>query len=135
MKKLGVECAKGVSLIFPLSVTQFWADMLNKRKWAILLAVILIVASGAAFVEYLTHYVMPMSIVVPDDYPTIQAAIGNCTPGSTIHVRNGIYNGLLTIDKPLDLNWRKPRKYCNYGSHPKIHMHSTISSAYKHTML
>jgi hypothetical protein len=78
--------------------------MLNKRKWAtILLAVILIVASGAVFAEYIARYVMPMSIVVPEDYPTIQSAIGNCTPGSTIYVRNGVYNELLVIDKTLTL--------------------------------
>jgi hypothetical protein len=84
-------------------IKPFWADMLNKRKWAVLLAVILVVASGAALAEYFVHSIAPLSIVVPDDYPTIQAAIGNCTPGSTIHVRNGNYNELLTIDKPLTL--------------------------------
>ncbi|MGD6932951.1 MAG: right-handed parallel beta-helix repeat-containing protein [Candidatus Bathyarchaeia archaeon] len=76
---------------------------MSRSKWAILLTFVLSIASGAVLVEYFTHYVMPMSIVVPDDYPTIQAAIGNATPGSTIHVRNGNYNELLLIDKPLNL--------------------------------
>jgi hypothetical protein len=76
---------------------------MSRRKWAIILAVVLLVASGAVLAQYLTHNAAPMSITVPDDYTTIQSAIGNCTPGSTIYVRNGIYNELLTIDKPLTL--------------------------------
>ncbi len=76
---------------------------MSRSKWAIILAFVLLVASGAALVEYFTHYASSMSIIVPDDYPTIQAAIGNATPGSTIHVRNGIYNELIVIDKPITL--------------------------------
>jgi pectin methylesterase-like acyl-CoA thioesterase len=68
-----------------------------------MLTVVLLVASGAVLAQYLTNNVAPMSITVPDDYSTIQVAIGNCTPGSTIHVGNGVYNELLTIDKPLTL--------------------------------
>ena len=45
-------------------------------------------------------------IVVPDDYPTIQEAVGNATAGDTVYVRNGVYKmpfGGLTISKPLTL--------------------------------
>ncbi|MGD6933989.1 MAG: right-handed parallel beta-helix repeat-containing protein [Candidatus Bathyarchaeia archaeon] len=77
---------------------------MSKSKWAILLAVVLLVASGAVFVNYFIHYPAPLgAIVVPTDYPTIQAAINNSSPGSTIYVRNGVYNELLVIDKPLTL--------------------------------
>ena len=34
----------------------------------------------------------PKTIVVPDDYPTIQGAIGNASDGDTIYVKKGIYD-------------------------------------------
>ncbi len=47
------------------------------------------------------------TIVVPDDYPTITAAIGNATDGDTILVRKGTYEGpkdqTLVINKTLSL--------------------------------
>jgi parallel beta-helix repeat protein len=43
------------------------------------------------------------TIVVPDDYPTIQAAIGNASQGDTILVKSGTYYETLVINKPLFL--------------------------------
>ena len=50
----------------------------------------------------------PRTIVVPDQYPTIQAAIGNATAGDTIFVKKGTYyppasGDSINIDKPLSL--------------------------------
>lgn len=45
----------------------------------------------------------PATIIVPDDYPTIQAAIDNASAGDTIFVRAGTYNCHIEIDKPLTL--------------------------------
>jgi parallel beta-helix repeat protein len=45
----------------------------------------------------------PATIIVPDDYPTIQAAIDNASAGDTIFVRAGTYNCSIQIDKPLTL--------------------------------
>ena len=45
----------------------------------------------------------PATIIVPDDYPTIQEAINNAPDGSTIFVRAGTYPEHLTINKPLSL--------------------------------
>ncbi|HEX7483093.1 MAG TPA: hypothetical protein VF350_06470 [Candidatus Bathyarchaeia archaeon] len=47
------------------------------------------------------------TIIVPDDYPNIQAAIGNASSGDTIFVKKGVYNvhdyyGVL-IDKSITL--------------------------------
>ena len=48
----------------------------------LMLAAILLVASGAVLAEYIIHSSSPMSIVVPDDYPTIQKAIQNAHPAA-----------------------------------------------------
>ncbi len=47
----------------------------------------------------------PRTITVPDDYPTIQAAIGNATAGDTVFVKKGTYysNYKIIIDKPIFL--------------------------------
>jgi hypothetical protein len=42
------------------------------------------------------------TIVVPDDYPTIAAAVGNATDGDTIFVKKGIYEG--PINQTLVIN-------------------------------
>lgn len=43
----------------------------------------------------------PKTIVVPDDYPTIGAAIGNASLGDTIFVKKGVYYEHLQINKSL----------------------------------
>ena len=54
------------------------------------------------------------TIVVPDDYPTIQDAIGNASAGDTVFVKQGIYNTYtdythqLTVNKPLTLIGENP---------------------------
>lgn len=50
----------------------------------------------------------PMNIIVPDDYPTIQEAINNASEGEIIHVKAGIYNESLTINKPIGLIGQYP---------------------------
>lgn len=46
----------------------------------------------------------PIIIIVPDDYPTINSAIGNATEGSTIFVRSGLYHEqTLIINKTLSI--------------------------------
>jgi len=43
------------------------------------------------------------TIVVPDDYVTIQEAINSANEGDTIYVKKGIYHENLGIDKPVTL--------------------------------
>jgi len=45
----------------------------------------------------------PKTVVVPDDYPTIQAAIGNAVAGNTILVKSGIYSENLVVDKGVTI--------------------------------
>ena len=40
---------------------------------------------------------------VPDDYPTIQQAIDQASPGDTVYVKEGNYSGTVEISKPIDL--------------------------------
>jgi len=46
---------------------------------------------------------IPKTIMVPDQYPSIQEAINNAEEGDTIYVRAGIYYEHLTIDKTISL--------------------------------
>ena len=43
------------------------------------------------------------TIVVPDDYPTINAALRSAADGDTIFVKKGMYNETLTIEKAITL--------------------------------
>jgi uncharacterized protein YukE len=45
----------------------------------------------------------PTTIIVPDDYPTIQAAINALAEGDTVFVRNGTYYEHVTINKSIML--------------------------------
>jgi parallel beta-helix repeat protein len=43
------------------------------------------------------------TITVPDDYPSIQAAVGNASSGDTVFVRSGNYAGGIALNKPISL--------------------------------
>jgi pectin methylesterase-like acyl-CoA thioesterase len=45
----------------------------------------------------------PTTIVVPDDYPTIQEAINAATPGDTIFVRAETYYENVVVNKTVSL--------------------------------
>lgn len=45
----------------------------------------------------------PSTIIVPDDYPTIQEAINNAVDNDTVFVKQGTYNENITISKSLSL--------------------------------
>jgi parallel beta-helix repeat protein len=48
------------------------------------------------------------TIVVPDDYSTIQAAIDNAPEGGTVFVRSGSYHERVLVNKPLSLIGEDP---------------------------
>lgn len=54
----------------------------------------------------LTFNIQPVrakTIVVPDDYPTIQGAIDSANEGDTVFVRNGVYYEHVDVDKSVSL--------------------------------
>jgi parallel beta-helix repeat protein len=67
------------------------------------------VADGVVFVGSRNNMVYAFGdvIKVPDDYPTIQAAIDAASPSATIIVKPGVYSEQLHINKPLTLMGEK----------------------------
>lgn len=68
-------------------------------------AVVLVALFLASLVslEPVTAKAQSKTIVVPDDYPTIQMAIDSASSGDIVHVRSGIYTERIVVDKPLSL--------------------------------
>jgi nitrous oxidase accessory protein NosD len=79
-----------------------WVSM---NKSAVLLLVLVLVTSG--IVAFLPVKAEPRTIVVPNDYSTITAAIDSAINGDTIFVRKGTYEGpinqTLVISKAISL--------------------------------
>jgi len=72
------------------------------KSFALLLALVLLTAS--CVLTFLPVHAESRKIVVPDDYPTINSAIGNATEGDTIFVRQGLYEEhSLIINKTIRL--------------------------------
>jgi parallel beta-helix repeat protein len=55
------------------------------------------------------HLVRAATIVVPDDYSTIQEAINAANEGDTVFVRNGTYHERLVVNKTLSLVGEEPQ--------------------------
>ena len=71
-----------------------------KKKDALMLLIISLMASCMLKIQ--PSKADPQTIIVPDDYATIAAAIGNATEGDTIFVKTGIYEEeTLEINKAL----------------------------------
>jgi hypothetical protein len=84
----------------------------RKKSFALLL--VFVFFASLVLIPQATVKAQPKTIVVPDDYPTIQAAIGNASAGDTVYVKKGtyFYNGWggyggnidgITIDKSISL--------------------------------
>jgi nitrous oxidase accessory protein len=69
-----------------------------------ILAIIVVVIVAVGAVLYAVHFggASSKTLVVPDDYDTIEWAVGNATAGDTVYVKSGTYNERsFVIDKPL----------------------------------
>jgi nitrous oxidase accessory protein NosD len=74
---------------------------LNKN---ITLILVLALLAASCTITPLPVEATPRTIIVPGDYPTIAAAIGNATQGDTIHVKKGFYEEpSLVINKTITL--------------------------------
>jgi hypothetical protein len=60
------------------------------------------------------------TIVVPDDYPSIQQAVDNAHDGDTIYVRYGHYGENVVIRKPLTLVGEKPETSPSTWNYPRV---------------
>jgi nitrous oxidase accessory protein len=67
---------------------------------------------------------VPTTIVVPDDYPTIQEAINNANEGDTIYVKNGTYYENVVVNKTVSLvgENRTTTTIRGYGNNTIVHI-------------
>jgi parallel beta-helix repeat protein len=74
----------------------------SKSQTFVLLTVLLFLMSLAPLSDAIVR-AQTRTIVVPDQYPTIQQAINSANGGDTVYVKNGVYDETLTISKTLNL--------------------------------
>jgi nitrous oxidase accessory protein NosD len=81
-----------------------------RRNVTLLLILVFLTASSIA--KPLPVKADPKTIVVPDDYPTIQAAVGNASAGDIVYVKKGTYyapyDQVTVIEKSLSLIGENP---------------------------
>ncbi len=80
------------------------------RRLVIASTFILLVSSLAIAYDIQPSRESPSTIVVPDDYSTIQAAINAANPGDLITVRNGIYPEGIIVNKTVSLSGENKEK-------------------------
>ena len=80
--------------------------MNNRKKLATAIVVVAILIASIIIVRFPSTV---GSIVVPDDYSSIQTAVDNAFSGQTVYVKSGIYTGQsIAINKPLSLIGENP---------------------------
>lgn len=67
------------------------------------LTLVLIQAAAMPSVRIQASAAGSKTIVVPDNYPTISAAVGNASQGDTILVKSGTYHENVAVNKPLSI--------------------------------
>ena len=76
-----------------------------------LIAIMIFMVRGHAFAA---------TILVPNNFTTIQAAINAANPGDVILVENGVYNEKLSINKTISIIGISGRPIVNYNYPPTI---------------
>jgi parallel beta-helix repeat protein len=85
--------------------------------------VVLLLLSSVVFVSLPPIKAESKTIVVPDDYATIQEAIDNAAEGDTVYVESGVYIENLVINKFISLIGKNKDTtiiYCNDNIHPTV---------------
>ena len=77
------------------------------RKTAAALAMVLLITAAAGFLPVKAE---TRTIIIPDNYPTIQAAIGNASDGDRVYVRAGTYYENVVVDKSISLIGEGPER-------------------------
>jgi parallel beta-helix repeat protein len=85
-----------------------WVRSLAKYKFLLIALSLLLVSTQICGTHPFFIKAPYGTIVVPDDYATIQAAINAADPGETIFVRSGTYFEQLVIDKAVRLVGEHP---------------------------
>ncbi len=68
------------------------------------------------------------TITVPDDYPSIQAAVGNASSGDTVFVRKGSYAGGIGLNKPITLKGEDAKTTIIVGGATLVDLTPTLAS-------
>ncbi|MGA2522698.1 MAG: NosD domain-containing protein [Candidatus Bathyarchaeia archaeon] len=77
---------------------------MSKNKHFALIAILVLVLATFSLIAFRPVIAQPQTIVVPDNYSTIQAAINNAVNGDTIFVKTGVYEEqVLTLNKTIAL--------------------------------
>ena len=77
----------------------------QRRKAIVFVALALIIFQLMTVLSFNVQVVAasPKTLVVPDNYPSIAAAIGNASQGDTVLVRSGTYYGNVFINKSISI--------------------------------
>jgi peptide/nickel transport system substrate-binding protein len=86
-----------------LTLYKFGEWALKKRTISGLMLVLLILCFLASAFNFQPVKAEPGTIIVPDDYSTIQEAINAANPGDTIYVREGTYYSGVNVNKAVSL--------------------------------
>ena len=85
----------------PFNLEKHEAETMKRElKGIFALTVILLLAAGMI---HLQGTVASKTMTVPDQYPTIGAAVKEAVSGDTVFVKSGVYDENVKIDKPLTL--------------------------------
>lgn len=68
-----------------------------------MLVLVLFVLGALIVVDIRPAKSSPTTITVPDDYPTIQAAVNAASPGDTVYVKSAVYFENVVVNKTLSL--------------------------------
>lgn len=79
-----------------------------KRHASVILLLLLLPVVLVSFPQIGTVKAEPKTIIVPDDYSTIQAAIDATSEGDIVFVKSGDYNESVSIDLPISLIGEDP---------------------------